>query len=89
MKVDKWFSQGAAAYATDLTLFAGAREVKLEYFESGGSGVALLSWTLVTGLSCLPDVQLMGSAPRTGEGEGVATTAISQAPKRCGLKQSD
>jgi hypothetical protein len=43
LKVDKWFSHGAITYTTDVTLFAGNHEVKLEYFESGGFAVALLS----------------------------------------------
>jgi hypothetical protein len=64
LKVNKWFSQGVTAYATDLTLFAGNHKVKLEYFESGGSAVALLSWTLVSGFSCLPDAPLIGAASR-------------------------
>lgn len=64
-------------------------KVKLEYFEGGGPAMALLSWTALAGISCLPDAPLIGAAPRTGGGESVATTATSQAPKKCGLKQSD
>jgi hypothetical protein len=89
LKIDKWFSQGATTYTADVALPAGNHDVKLEYFESGGPGVALLSWTLVTHLSCLPDVPLIGAAPRTGGGENIATTAISHATKPCGQKKSD
>jgi PA14 domain len=89
LKIDKWFSQGATTYTTDVKLSAGPHAVKLEYFENDGPSVALLSWTLVTSLSCLPDVPLIGAAPRTGAGEIVATTAISVAPKRCGQKSYD
>jgi len=89
IKIDKWFLQGATTYTADVTLTSGPHQVKLEYFEGGGPGVALLSWTLVTGLSCLPDVPIIGSAPRTGGGESIATTPVSEAPKRCGQKKSD
>jgi hypothetical protein len=87
IKIDKWFSQGATAYTTDVQLSAGNHEVKLEYFESGGPGVALLYWNLLTSLSCLPDV-LIGNVPRSGGGESIATTPTSEAPKRCGQKGS-
>jgi hypothetical protein len=88
-KIDKWFSQGATTYTADVTLSgAASHQVKLEYFEGGGPGVALLSWTLVSGLSCLPDV-LIGNAPRIGGGENIATTAISRQNKACGQKKSD
>jgi hypothetical protein len=40
---------------------ASSHELKLEYFECGGSDVALLSWTLVSGFSCLRDVPLIGA----------------------------
>jgi len=90
LKINKWFSQGATTYTADVPLSsAGAHEVKLEYFESGGSAVALLSWTLVAGLSCLPDVPLIGATPGAGGGENIATTAISGLPKGCGQKNSD
>ena len=64
-------------------------EVKLEYFESGGPSMALLSWTALAGISYVPDSPLIGAAPRTGGEDSVATTATSQAPKKCGQKQSD
>jgi PA14 domain len=89
LKIDKWFPQGATTYTADVQLSAGNHEVKLEYFESGGPGVALLSWTLVTGLSCLPDVPIIGSAPQIGGGESIATATISQPAKPCGQKKSD
>jgi hypothetical protein len=89
LKIDKWFLQGATTYTADVKLSAGSHAVKLEYFENDGASVALLSWKLVTSLSCLPDVPLIGAAPRTAAGEIVATTAIPVAPKRCGQKSSD
>ncbi len=72
-----------------MALSADAHEVKLEYFEGDGPAVALLSWTLVTGLSCLPDAPLIGAAPQTGGEDNIATTAIPEAPRRCVQKNSD
>ena len=91
LKIDKWFSQGATTYTADVALTAGAHEVKLEYFESAGPAVAFLSWVDVTGVNCLPDapLPLISSIPQTGGGESIASTAPSQAPKRCGHKNSD
>jgi PA14 domain len=90
LKIDKWFLQGPTTYTADVALSsAGPHEVKLEYFENGGGAVALLSWTLVTSLSCLPDVPLIGAAPRASGEESIATTAIPGPPKRCGQKNSD
>src|SRR5262245_17091388 len=87
LKIDKWFLQGATTYATDVTLSAAPHVIKLEYFEGGGAGVANLSRTIVTWLSCLPDV-LIGNTPRTGGGEIIATTLDSGGPNRCGQKNS-
>jgi PA14 domain len=88
--IDKWFIQGATTYTANVTLrTTGPHQVKLEYFEDVGSAVALLSWTQLTSLSCLPDVPIIGSAPRTGGGESIATTPVSEAPKRCGQKSSE
>ena len=90
LKIDKWFTQGATTYTANVTLTtSGSHQVKLEYFENDGPAVALLSWTLVTNLSCLPDVPLMGNAPRTGGGENIATMAVSQVTKPCNQKKSD
>ena len=89
IKIDKWFSQGATTYTADVTLSAGSHEVKLEYFEGGGPGVAFLSWTLVTGLSCLPDPPLIGAARPTAGSENIATNAVSQTTNPCGQKKSD
>jgi PA14 domain-containing protein len=91
LKIDKWFNQGATTYTADVTLSAGAHEVKLEYFESGGLGVAFLSWADVTGVNCLPNtpLPLISSVPQIGGKENIASTAPSQAPKRCGQKNSD
>jgi hypothetical protein len=87
-KINKWFSQGATTYTADVQLSAGDHEVKLEYFEGGGPGVAILSWTTLASLSCLPEV-LIGNTPRTGGGESIATAPVPEAPKRCGQKGSD
>jgi hypothetical protein len=91
LKIDKWFPQGATTYTADVALSAGAHQVKLEYFENGGPGVALLSWADPTGVNCLPNapLPLIGSVPQTGGKENIASTAPSQAPKRCGQKNSD
>jgi hypothetical protein len=90
--IDKWFSQGATTYTAEVTFnSAGPRQVMLEYFESGGPGVALLSWADLTGVNCLPNapLPLISSMPQAGGGENIASTAPSQAPKRCGQKNSD
>jgi len=87
--INKWFPQGATTYTADVNLSAGPHQVKLEYFEKDGCAVALLSWTLVAGLSCLPDVPLIGAMPGAGGGENIAITAISGLPKGCGQKNSD
>ncbi len=88
--INKWFIQAATTYTANVTLSsAGPRQVTLEYFESSGSAVAILSWTLVTAFNCLPDVPLIGNAPRIGGGESIATTPVSGATKPCGQKKSD
>src|SRR5262245_2868196 len=70
--INKWFTQGATTYTANVTLrTTGPHQVKLEYFEADGSAVALLSWTLLANLSCLPDVPIIGSAPRPGGGESI------------------
>jgi hypothetical protein len=89
LKIDKWFPQGATTYTADVTFnSAGPHEVKLEYFENGGGAVALLSWADPTGVNCLPDapLPLISSVPQAGGGVNIASTAPSQAPKRCGQK---
>jgi hypothetical protein len=66
-----------------VTFGAGNQEVKLEYFESGSPGVALLSWADVTGVNCLLNtpLPLISNVPQTGGKENIASTAPSQAPK--------
>jgi hypothetical protein len=92
LKIDKWFSQGATTYTADVSLSSsGPHQVKLEYFESGGPGVALLSWwTVVNGaaVNCLPNV-LISNVPRSGAGDSIATNSVSETPKRCSQKISD
>jgi subtilisin len=63
LKIDKWFLQGATTYTADVTLSADNHEVKLEYFEGGGPGVALLSW----GLLPAPPSSLVASAASTSQ----------------------
>jgi hypothetical protein len=89
--INKWFTQGATTYTADVTLLAGPHNVKLEYFEGGGPAVALLSWADLTGVNCLPNapLPLISSVPQAGGGENIASTAPSQAPRRCGQKNSD
>jgi PA14 domain len=92
LKIDKWFSQVATTYTADVTFSsAGPHQIKLEYFESGGPGVALLSWADATGVNCLPNepLPLISSATQTAGKVNIASTAPSQAPKRCGQKNSD
>jgi hypothetical protein len=90
--IDKWFTQAATTYTSDLTFSsAGPRQIKLEYFESSGPAAALLSWTDLTGVNCLPNLPLplISSVPQTGGRDNIASIAPSQAPKRCGQKNSD
>ena len=89
LKIDKWLLQSPTTYTADVDLTAGAHEVKLEYFEGGGPGLAILSWRLVPVPNCMQNAPLIGAAPPTGAGESVATTPASEAPKRCGQKSSD
>jgi hypothetical protein len=90
LKIDKWFTQGATTYTADVTISsAGPHQVKLEYFESSGPAAAILSWMLVARLRCLPDVPLIGAAPRAGGGENIATIPVTEAPKRCSQKSSE
>ncbi|MGH9754036.1 MAG: PA14 domain-containing protein, partial [Blastocatellia bacterium] len=91
LKIDKWFPQAATTYTADVTLTAGAHEVKLEYFETIGDAVARLSWVDLTGVNCLPNapLPLISNAPQAGGKENIASIAPSQAPKRCGQKNSD
>jgi PA14 domain-containing protein len=89
--INKWFKQEVTTYTADVTLLAGPHNVKLEYFESDGPAVAILSWADLTGVNCLPNapLPLISSLPQAGGGENIASTAPSQAPKRCGQKNSD
>jgi hypothetical protein len=89
--IDKWFSQAATTYTADMPLSAGPHQVKLEYFESSGPAIALLSWADLTGVNCLPNtpLPLISSVPQSGGGENIASTAPAQTPKRCGQKNSD
>ena len=91
LKIDKWFLQGATTYTADMTLNAGPHQVKLEYFEGSGGAIALLSWADLTGVNCVPNtpLPLISSVPQAGGRENIASTAPSQAPKRCGQKNSD
>jgi hypothetical protein len=80
---------GPVTTTADLTFTsAGPRQVKLEYVESFGLAVAILSWADLTGMNCLPDtpLPLISSVPQTGGRENIASTAPSQAPQRCGQK---
>jgi hypothetical protein len=87
--IDAWSLQSPTTYTADHTLSAGNHEIKVEYFEAGGGAVISLSWAAAAGVSCLPDAPLIGNAPRTGGGESVATTAISQTNKKCGQRSSE
>jgi hypothetical protein len=92
LKIDKWFTQGPTTYTTDVTFnSAGPRQVKLEYFESSGPAIALVSWADPTGVNCLPTapLPLISSVPLISGKENIASTSPSQAPKRCGQKNSD
>jgi len=88
--IDAWVTQASTTYTAEATL-SGPQEVKLEYFESGGPAVAILSWADVTGVNCLPNtpLPLISSVSQIGGKENIASTAPSQAPKRCGQKNSE
>jgi hypothetical protein len=88
LKIDKWFPQGATTYTADVTLSAGNHDVRLEYFESGGPGVAQLSWGMTNNQNCLPNtpLPLITNVPGAVGGDNIASTATSQAPRRCDSK---
>jgi hypothetical protein len=44
LKIDKWINQGPTTYATEVDLSNGEHEIKMEYYEGGGSAVAKLDW---------------------------------------------
>ncbi len=44
MLIDQWRDQPATAYTASRSLTAGAHEVKVEWFETGGNAVAKLNW---------------------------------------------
>jgi PA14 domain len=90
--INKWFLQGPTTYTAEVTFMtSGPYQVKLEHFENNGGVVALLSWADVTGVNCVPNVPqpLISSVQQTDGSENIASTAPSEAPKRCGQKNSD
>jgi hypothetical protein len=42
--IDQWRDQSATTYTASRALSAGQHEVRMEYYENGGSAVASLSW---------------------------------------------
>jgi len=89
VKIDAWVLQSPTTYTADVTLSAGPHDIRLEFFEYTGGATAFLSWRLVPVPNCMQNAPLIGAAPRTGAGEGIATTPASETPKRCGQKSSD
>jgi PA14 domain len=45
--IDKWINQSPTTYTADVLLSNGIYGIRLEYFESGGPGTAVLSWAPV------------------------------------------
>jgi hypothetical protein len=91
LRIDQWGDLPPNIYTADVFLSAGDHEIKLEFIEASGGATASLSWADATGVNCLPNtpLPLISSVPQTGGGENIASTAPSQAPKRCGQKNSD
>jgi hypothetical protein len=89
--IDKWGNQPPNTYNADITLSAGPHEIKLEFVEYGGPAAVSLFWFNTTGVNCLPNapLPLISSASQTGGRDNIASTAPSQAPKRCGKENSD
>jgi len=48
LKLDKWFDQPATTHTVDVSLSAGSRTLRMEYYEGGGQAVAKLSWQKTT-----------------------------------------
>ncbi len=46
--LDKWFDQAPTTYEKEVSLSAGDRTIKMEYYEATGGAVASLFWTSVT-----------------------------------------
>jgi len=44
LKIDEWRIQAPTTYEADVDLIASNHDLKLEYFEGGGTGVTHLSW---------------------------------------------
>jgi hypothetical protein len=63
----------------------------VEWFGAKTPNIAVQVILRIDSAKCLPDMPLplISSAPRAGGGENIASTAPSQAPKRCGQKNSD
>jgi len=77
LKIDQWAAAQSNIYTADVALSAGAHEIRFEFAEYTGDAGAHLTWF---NPNCLPNAPLIGAAPRT------ATSAVSEAPKRCGQK---
>jgi hypothetical protein len=86
LKIDQWAAPPPNIYTADVALSAGVYESRFEVVEYTGDAGARLTWFKP---DCPPNAPLIGAAPQTGAGEIAATTAVSDAPKRCGQKNSD
>ena len=47
--IDQWREQQATSYSADISVAAGSVPVVLEYYENGGTAVAALTWTKISG----------------------------------------
>ncbi len=52
--IDKWFRQGATTYTGDVTLAAGAHNIKVEYYEEVGEAVAKFSYVKTSNTNPIP-----------------------------------
>jgi hypothetical protein len=63
----------------------------VEWFGAKTPNIAVQVIWRIDSAKCVPNMPLplIGNVPRAGGGESIASTAPSQAPKRCGQKNSD
>lgn len=47
--IDQWREQQATSFTADLSVSAGSVPIKMEYYDNGGTAVAALTWTKISG----------------------------------------